>query len=253
MCTPLVGAVAGVAQSVGGYVSQQSQVNAANAAATQDYEYQLQQREQDWMSTLGEWGQRRLEYEKTLSANQEAAYGGYAQEQQRLNEVYKEAAFANQASLIGLMQGMGQYQARGVSGQSASRGLTMMQGAYGRNQAIQQESLRSARNRFTLSTEGIRRDLTSANNQAFSNVALAPVAGVAPPPPTMVENPSPFGLIAGIGSSVAPLIGKPLFSGSTPSLPGGNTSTFNLNSSYQFPTSTSFNPLAYNSPFLLSP
>jgi len=253
MCAPLATAGIGIAQSIGSYVSDQSTTAAKNNALIQDYEYKLQQREQDWMSTLGEWNQSRLEYEKTLSANQEAAYGGYAQEQQRLNEVYKEAAFANQASLIGLMQGMGQYQARGVSGQSASRGLNMMQGAYDRNQAIQQESLRSARNRFTLSTEGIRRNLTSANNQAFSNVALAPVAGAAPPPPTMLQGPSTLGLITGIASSAVPLMGKPLFGGSPPSLPGGNTSAFNLNSSYQFPTSTSFNPLAYNSPFLLSP
>ena len=72
--------------------------------------------------------------------------------------------------------------------------------AYGRNQAINAESLISAGNRMIFNNENIRRQQMSANNRAYSNVALRPVAGFAPPPPVMMPGPSPLGLIGGIAS-----------------------------------------------------
>jgi len=246
MCAPLATAGFQAASAIGGFITEQNTTAAKNNAAIQDYEYQLAAREQQWMNTLGEWNQRQLEYKKSLSSFEEAAYAGYAQEQQRLNEVYKEAAFKNQETVLGMLQATGRQYATAASGQSTLRSARMVEAFGGRNLATQQQSLESARNRFSLSTEGIRRDWMSAQNRAFSNVAIAPTAGIAPPKPTMQEGPSVLGLVAGLGSAAVPLIGKPLLPPSSSPLPN-----FNVNSPYTLPSAVSFDTqTAFSSPFL---
>jgi hypothetical protein len=47
-------------------------------------------------------------------------------------------------------------------------------------------------------TADIRREVESSNKQAYEKVALAPQAGVAPPPPVMTPGPSGLGLAAGL-------------------------------------------------------
>ena len=132
-----------------------------------------------------------------------AANRGYAQEQQRLNEIYQKAAFTNQDQLAKMLSSQGKNLASGSQGQSAQRSNAMMLAALGRSQAQTAASLTSARNAAKFSNAGIRDELTSANREAFSSVALKPVAGIAPPAPVMQSGPSALSLIGGIGSAVA--------------------------------------------------
>ena len=207
MCAPAIGMVAGIASSVGQFASGQAQANAQNKAAIQNYEYQIAQRENKWRQTLSAWGHKRLEYKQSVQENEAAAWAGYTQEQTRLNEVYKDVKFKNQDALIQLIDAQGKMAASGQSGNTARRMQVAAMAAYGRNQAINAESLISARNRMINSNDNIRRQQMSANNRAYSQVALRPIAGFAPPPPVMTPGPSPLSLIGGIGSAVAGGIG----------------------------------------------
>lgn len=257
MCAPVVGAVSaisGIAGSVGQHQSASAAASASNKAATQNYEYQIAQRELEWRNTLNREGYKRVQYEEKINENSLAANRAYAGEQQRLNEIYQKAAFSNQDSLVKLLGAQGKNTAAGMTGKSAQRSNNMMMAALGRQQAQTAASLTSARQMVNTNNRNTRNQLISTNNDAWSEVAIAPQPGIAPPPPVMQSGPSPLGLISGIGSAVvggissfnslkapdAGNIGKGsgnLFNGSssdfgtTPWSPISNSNPFDLNTS----------------------
>lgn len=207
MCAPaaigVISAVGGIASSVGQHQSQQAQVDAANKAAINNYDYQIKQRNNEWQNTLSVWGQKRTQYKAEVYENFNAAQKGYAQEQVKLNEVYAKASFTNQDALTKMLSQQGQGYARGQSGVSATRDNAMMMAALGHQQAQTAKTLASASSASKTQNANIRDQLISANNKAYGQVAFKPVAGVAPPAPVMQEGPSSLGLLGGIASSVA--------------------------------------------------
>ena len=96
----------------------------------------------------------------------------FAGEQQKLNNIYKQAAFKQQASLVKLTQGSDQMAAAGRTGRSAQRLDNQIVSQFGRNQAIAAESLTGAGNAFRNTVGAIRRQQISDNNEAYENVAV---------------------------------------------------------------------------------
>ena len=206
MCAPVVGAVtaiSGIASAVGGHQSATAAANAANAASEEQYEYQVAQRELEWRNTLNREGYKRVQYEEKINENSLAANRAYAGEQQRLNEIYQKASFTNQDSLVKLLGAQGKNTAAGMTGKSAQRSNNMMMAALGRQQSQTAASLTSARQMVKTNNRNTRNQLISTNNDAWSEVAIAPQPGIAPPPPEMQSGPSALSMIGGIGSAVA--------------------------------------------------
>ena len=202
MCAPLaLGAATlatGAASSISKYQSAQAQTAAANRGAVNNYKYQLKMRSRNWDATRYRYGQQIADYKQALSDNSDAANRAYAAEQERLNNVFRSAKFNQQAKLIELVRNQGKTAAANRSGRSALRIEQDMAGIYGRGQATVGESLFSAQKAFASRGEGIRRQLLSANNKAYSNVAVAPQPGIAPPAPIMQTGPSGLDLALGI-------------------------------------------------------
>lgn len=125
--------------------------------------------------------------DRQFSFNAEAARRSMESEQVRLNEVFRGAAFQNSAARTQLMRAMGANVAAGGNrGRSFERAsLVSTLGEFGRQQAIQAESLSSARAQSERNLQGIDRQLRSANNQTFSTIAIPPQlqTGVAAPTP----------------------------------------------------------------------
>ena len=205
MCAPVALGVAsfatGALGAVGQYQSASAQASAANAAANRNYKYQLKMRERAWDQERHIYGQKIFQYEKAVDNNTMAANRAYAAEQRRLNEIYRQAAFSQQGQLGKLMQQQGRVAAAGRTGKSADRLDNALLAQYGRNQAITQQSLTSAQLKTKYQNEAIRRELISSNNNAYSNVAVAPMAGVAPPRPVMQQGPSSISLLSGLGQA----------------------------------------------------
>lgn len=206
MCAPA--AALGVASfgvsalgAVGQYQSARAQANAQNAAATSNYEHQLKIRKFNWDRERFRYNRQLLQYENILDENAFAANRAYAGEQKKLNDIYKQAAFKQQANLVNLVKGSDQMAAAGRTGRSAQRLDNQIVSQFGRNQAIAAESLTGAGNAFRDRVDSIRRAQMSDNNRAYQNVAVAPMPDVATPAPVMTPGPSPLGLIAGLGSS----------------------------------------------------
>lgn len=232
MCDPITAGVATFAQGALGAVGQYQSSQLDNEQAIAQYEYQLAQRKHAWMMDLSTWGHRRLEYKNTVDENNYAAGRGYAAEQERLNEAFQQAAFQNQDQMIQLLQAQGALGGE-RQGNSAARLNNAVLSQYGRNNATMAANLVSARDAMRTRNEDIRLQLKSANNKAYSEVALKPIAGIAPPQP-ILSDPG-MGLALGLASATAAGIGQYASlkapnpgggGGGGNSLPGANPSNF---------------------------
>jgi len=199
VCAPAIAGIASAASGAMGAVGSFQQGQAANANAIASYKHQLQMREHDWRMQLSTWAHRRLEYKNEIRSNSQAAARSYASEQTRLNEQFMQAAFQKQDMLAGLLKEQG---ALGeMTGKSAARINQSMLAQYGRNNATIAQNLTSARDAMIQRNEDTRLQLQGANNKAYSQIALRPIAGIAPPKPVL-SDPS-IGLAAGLLGSVA--------------------------------------------------
>ena len=208
MCAPAialgaVSAASGIASSVGSYQSAQAQADAANASTMRQWRDLQKRRKTSWQRERLRYDYQKLQYRQQTQENSTAANDAYLSAQVKLNETYRQSAFTSQAQLIELMSKRGGMASSGRTGRSADRLDSSMLAAFGRNQAIQAQSLLSANNAYLTQTDQIRKSLDSENRRAFSNVAMQPVPGVAPSPPVMAAGPGGLSLVAGIGSALA--------------------------------------------------
>ena len=203
MCAPAIAlgamsAGASVLGSVGQHQNQVAQANAANAASRRDYKYRMKVRAHSWDRERHRYSQNVSEYTQTIDENNAGYSDALAAEQNRLDNIYKQAQFNNQAAAVRLMAGQGIQAARGKAGKSITVLDTDIARQFGRNQAIQTESLLGASRASESRMQQYRKELTSANRRAYNQVAMAPVPGIAPPQPVMQQGPSGLGLAAGI-------------------------------------------------------
>ena len=121
-----------------------------------------------------------------------------------------------------------------------------MLAALGRSQAQTAASLTSARDAANFTNQGIRNELSSANREAYGQVALKPVAGIAPPPPVMESGPSGLSLLGSIGGAVASGFGAVQGAPNSGELPGNTPPPTDFG---KFDISPTWTGGAYQSPF----
>ena len=184
--------------AVGQHQSASAQASAQNAAATNNYKYQLKVRERNWDNTRHVYGQKVFQYGQQLDENSMAAARAYSKAQLNLNEQYTKAAFKNEGNLAKLVRSRGNFAAAGRTGRSADRLSAEQMMQFGRGQAVMAENLMSARNLYNSTTMDTNRELLSANRKAYQNVAIAPQPTVAPVRPTMTPGPSGLSLASGL-------------------------------------------------------
>ena len=201
MCAPVLAVASlasGVMGAVGQHQSASAQASAQNAAATSNYKYQLKVRERNWDREVHRYGRQLHQYDSQLQENSMAGQRAYSGAQRKLNSIYQQASFKQQANLVNLLKGSSGAASRGMTGRSAQRLDNDIVSQFGRNQAIAAESLMGANFAYDRQVAATQREINSANTQAYEKVALAPQEGVAPPPPVMTPGPSGLGLAAGI-------------------------------------------------------
>ena len=205
MCAPIAlgvaSAAAGGLGAIGQHQSASAQAAAQNKAAVGNYKYQLKVRERNWDRERFRYNRQLVQYDTQVRENSLAAQRAYAGEQNKLNNIYKTAAVKQQGNLVALLQNSGKGAAAGRVGRSAQRLDSDLVGQFGRNQAIQAESLMGAQMAYDDRTGALRREQIGANNKAYEEVAVNPQAGVAPPPPVMTPGPSGLGLASGLLSA----------------------------------------------------
>ena len=207
-----------------------------NNQALKIYKYQIKQHRIAYAQKVADFGNRKIQYQEQMGYNFSAANRAYYAEQARLNEMYKQMQFASQGSQIQLQRAMGKAQAREVSGKSADRMQTMMQGDFGRNAAVQQEQFSTAIENAELRNKRTREQLKIADRKAFWQVGQPPVQTELPPPPLMQQGPSQGSLIAGLGQAALGAVGTYMnYANYDPSSGGGSGNySFDLNKNFGF-------------------
>ena len=194
-------AASGIFGAIGSQQATNAQTRATNNALRRQYKEQLKIRRMQAAQTNAIFGQKKIQFQQQLGYNNRAAGFAYIQEQNRLNELYKQHAFTNQGDSIELAQQMGKLQATEQSGKSAQRNRTMLMASFGRNEAIQAEVRDTARSAYKFNTMRIRDRLKQANEMAYNDVAIPPTMPLLPEAPVFKQY-SNEGLYSGIGNSL---------------------------------------------------
>ena len=103
--------------------------------------------------------------------------------------------------MVDLAQRQGAAAASGKTGRSAGRIDSNLIGQYVRNQGVMGQNLMSARLGMANANLDVALRQESANNSAFSRVAIAPMKPIAPLAPVFNSGPSHVSLFAGIGNA----------------------------------------------------
>ena len=183
------------------YNDSQAAARRQNAYNKKIYNLQIRQRRIAYAQQSADYKNRKIQFGEQVLNNQNAAQRAYMAEQSRMNELYKQMGFAEQAAQIGESAAMGKVQAREVSGRSMQRMSTMVGAAAGRNQAIRQEQFNTALQVAEQRNTRTREQLKIANRNAWWNVGQPPVQTELPPPPLAVQGQSQGSLIAGLGQA----------------------------------------------------
>ena len=212
MCNPV--AVAGgqfAGQALGAIGSHQSaidQASATNRSRANQYKNQLAMRQVKYEGELGAYTNRIADYDKELSAGQDAYSLGIEGAQGQLNEAYGAAKNASVGQAIQLAQRQGQAAARGQTGRSAGLAGVTALSAYGRDQSDTMDNLLRARFAYDRTGESMRQQLLSSNRQAYNRIGAAPIAGIAPPKPVYDSGPSNLALAGNLIGSAASSVGS---------------------------------------------
>lgn len=151
------------------------------------WNYDLQIRNAEQASNQQQFVKSEQLYNQHVSLNEQSAVNAIDQEMIRMEEMRNEFAFENHDLEIEALVKSGQIIARGGSGRSAAKAVQSELAAYGRGEAIMEESFLSGTRSVHSALKEIATDKRSANLSAFANKMLAP--GQLPIPPKPFKTP----------------------------------------------------------------
>lgn len=118
------------------------------------------------------------------------ASAAYLAEEANLNEIFKSAKFAQQASNIAREKTAGKRAARNVSGVTAARGAALDMADYGRKEAARAERLFGQTFASDLRNKKTNTELNSNLLSAWADVSQPPVRDAEPEAPTQLDAPA---------------------------------------------------------------
>lgn len=177
------------------------QVQQANNNILTQYQQQARSVNDERESLMGRYAADKLNYQRSkeqadnqYELNQQGLNTAYMQEQQKLAEVRKKAAFESQTALAKSIGAKGKILAAGRSGQSVGLLITDVERQSGFKVAAENASVESAEDAATIAMQGAQNQADSANAKAYSNVAWNPAAPYMPLMPDQPNFVDPIGL-----------------------------------------------------------
>ena len=183
-----------------------AQAAAANKAARRQYNYQLEQRERQWMQDLSVYATKNVQYDINTNNAEMAAQAAYGESERKRREARAQAELKYQDMYAELLNNSesAKLLASGRTGRSVNRIKTTDLAKYGRNVAEIGRQLRT--NDVALAQENAKAAAQAKGykDQQFAQVAFTPVPDVAPPAPVM-QSVGAAALMDGlkIGSAIA--------------------------------------------------
>lgn len=192
----------GILGAFGQHNSEREAAKRQNEQLRREYRYKLRIQQRDWTQQRGVYAQKLGVYDQKLKNISKAASLSRGRNQQRLNDVIKQQNVQTQNMLVKLAQGQGAAAVSGKSGRSAQRMDANLIGQYVRNQGVMGQNLMSSRLALANANMDVRNRQISAQNNAFSKVAIAPIQPIALPKPVQHSGPSNMSLIANVGGAL---------------------------------------------------
>ena len=177
------------------------QVEQANASILNQYNQQQAQVRAERASIMSRHAAEKTTYQRSVEQmdrqvrlNNDAANRAYVQEQVKLNEAKRKAAFEQQALLAKSIGNQGSILASGRTGQSVGLLVQDVERQSGFEIAQQTASIESAEQMAAVSMGLAENKAESANNQAASQVGFNPAMPYLPNDPKVPEFVDPIGL-----------------------------------------------------------
>tara|TARA_R100000664_G_scaffold23729_1_gene33350 strand:- start:49 stop:711 length:663 start_codon:yes stop_codon:yes gene_type:complete len=182
------------------------QAKNANEAARRNYEYQLAQRERDWMQTLSITNVERVQYEQGIDATNVALGNVYSDIQEAHGELIGQAFQENEAEWKEFLQNNkgAQLSASGMTGRSAARISALDLGNYLAKGSRRAYQLTQAAGKLSEQGAKAAAQTRAQQMQMFANNNIIKSPDLAPPKPVYQnEGMAAFKDALSIASSVA--------------------------------------------------
>jgi hypothetical protein len=193
---------AGILGAIGANQSATAQARAQNQAAVNRYKLAIQQRDYDYKVAQNKYANQLGQYDMQTKFNQSAANRAYAAEDLNMVNMFKSAAFQQQALAIQAAAEGGTAAASGKSGRSARRLDRNLTSQYARNLATLDASIASAQEASSIRKDKVKDSLTIANYRAYAPVSIGMHTPMELPEPMQVSGPSNTSLMTNIGGAL---------------------------------------------------
>jgi hypothetical protein len=179
----MIGTVAGIAQGQQQAAFAQQQANLQLQQQRQQTEVQNQQLANDYVGQVAQRDAQIDSYNQQVLNNQNAANQAFAAEQTKLDEAKTKAAFKSQEIYAKSIGAKGSVLATGATGQSVGLLALDADRQAGLGIAEQDAAVDSAAKAAAVGAQMAADQQTSANNEAFSRLAISPAAPIFSPSP----------------------------------------------------------------------
>ncbi|MBI51726.1 MAG: hypothetical protein CL779_00715 [Chloroflexi bacterium] len=202
MCEPIslgiATAASGAIGAIGTHQSTVGGIAASNKAKARAFNQQLKIRKSTDIRNIALRQQNLLGYSGQLNQNEDAAFRAYGAAQGNLNQLFDEAAFANQDQLVNLLQSQSLASSGVATGRSTDRVDSQALAGFQRSQAIQAQNLSNAVSYTDQTLREIRRQKILADQNAWQKVNVQPVETQIPQAPQMQAMPSALAPVTGV-------------------------------------------------------
>jgi hypothetical protein len=197
MATAGVGALGAIGNFIGG----NAKANAENRARIKQYKQQMLIRDVRDQQRFGAYNTKKVGYKQSLKALDTQFAAQETQDNLQMNELLKGSKVASQNKLVNEVQTAGKIAARGSGGASSAKLKQSALAALGRQAQIREDQMVSSVYAKQMKDDAQRLSLDAAKQREFNKVRFAPQMSPVQEMGAMVDGPSPFSLVAGIGQA----------------------------------------------------
>ena len=196
----ITGGIQGIS-AIGNFFGGQSKANAENRARIKQYKQQMLIRNVRDQQRFGIYNTKKVGYEQSLKSldAQFAAKG--MQDELQMNELLKGSKLASQNKLVNEVQAAGKVAAMGSGGASQAKLKQSAMAKLGRQAQVREDQMTSSVYAKQMKDDAQRLSLDAAKQREFNKVRFAPQMSPVQEMGAMVDGPSPFSLVAGIGQA----------------------------------------------------
>ena len=191
----------GALGAIGNFIGGNAKANAENRARIKQYKQQMLIRNVRDQQRFGIYNTKKVGYQQSLKSldAQFAAKG--MQDELQMNELLKGSKVASQNKLINEVQATGTIAARGSGGASQAKLQQSAMAKLGRQAQVREDQMTSSIYAKQMKDDAQRLSLDAAKQREFNKVRFAPQMSPVQEMGAMVDGPSPFSLVAGIGQA----------------------------------------------------